>query len=287
MAFWNERKAFGRKGVTEPAPAEFSQSEPARTDSSLYGKAMCALTYRGQPSRSALFGPLFADTLRDILVSAPNGDLASGTALLPTRWGLVVLMFVEAPMPLPDLPDALAQTLYWNDWRDSAAQWGSHAVIAAFSQPDTLDQARVGTHGVLQVAAVLASATPAEGVNWMSTALFHPAPRFLELCGHRPLPAEVLVQPCFYQGDTWAPLALGIVTRGLRLFGLPEVDYQPGGVAAHEAYSRVMSIASYMLDNGAVFVDGDTLGTDNATQSRVYYAPDPDGGQRLRVVDEQ
>jgi hypothetical protein len=182
------------------------------------------------------------------------------------------------------LADDLAQRAAWPEARAKSPTWRSHVVVSGFGKPKTLAEARGYAEEVMFVASVLARESGASAVGWPARGLFRPAAAFAERVGQTPLPADILIR-CLWRGmPRPGGAGLGATTRGLHLFDLPEIDHPPTGEDPGTINDRLHNLASYLITNGPVLKDGDTIGIDARAMARIRHARDAAGRLVLQVT---
>jgi hypothetical protein len=60
-----------------------------------------------------------------------------------------------------------------------------------------------------------------------------------------------------------------LVTQGLEPFVGREIQHPPNGDGPAELYNRVLGLATYLIQNGPVIAEGDTIGASQAERIRV------------------
>jgi hypothetical protein len=315
---WNQIPAFGKKrgsGASveflplspAPPPPAFGQRDAERDRSStdaglpagglvrgplraggaaahpgLFGKSVCNLTYRGSVAPEAVLAGLTPESLGDRLTGRVTGNPRSGYLLLPLRSGGVVVSAVPAPLSLPD--DDPAQYAAWPNWRSEIAEWRSHVSIAAFGEARSTETARDCAEEVVLVARLLAGMTgSAAAAVWPASGVTMPAPAFVRQAGRTQLPVELLVRCVARHGSGPATARTGVTTRGLHLFGLPEIDHPPGSEPVVVMCERVLALAAHLLAEGEAPEDEGPAGG-GAIGHRVRPANDADGLPVLVIV---
>lgn len=182
------------------------------------------------------------------------------------------------PVPLPGPPPAdMAQEAAWPGWRQHWPQHRSHLMLTTLGRRNGFDGLSDSAEAVLQGAAVLARRTPVLAIGWSANLLYHPAQRFLEAMERGMPPVDLLVR-CQWRGR--GPTT-GATTEGLAAFGLPEFDHEPTGEGPDEIYNRIMNLCFYVLEDGKLLGDGDTIGKTPVAELRVKHATDASGGLRF------
>lgn len=236
---------------------------------------ICYICYRGDAPGPTTLDRVVNAHLGSLLTgpAAPNGS-AGVRALVPG--GVIVLSAMPFPYPAGELVDDLAQRGAWPTWREDCRAWRSHLILAAILT-DRSFAARDMAANALRTASVVASHTGADAVGWSGNLLFHRADQFAAAVARAPLPVDILVR-CLWRGRPGpAGAGLGARTRGLDAFALPEIDHPPTGEDIATIYTRLMNLSSYLLANGMVLNDGDTIGTDARASMRVAHGRDDQG----------
>lgn len=203
----------------------------------------------------------------------PQPATPSGTGGLQATMpgGIVSLMAMPAPFPADELTDDLGQRQAWPNWRTDSRAWRSHIIAAALGSGDSFATRRERAVSLLQVVAIAAACGRASAVGWSPNMLFQPAESFLAQAARAPLPVECVVR-CLWRGQPKpAGQGMGLTTFGLGAFGLPEIDHPPTGEDPTAIYNRMMNLCSYVLAQGVVLGDGDTIGIDARASMRVQH----------------
>lgn len=239
---------------------------------------MCYLTYSAAvPSQAAV-----ARAIEDRRAALPDGlrvDLGE-SLLVSTPQTSIFFMFIDAPFPAGDLGKDPEQRMVWPACAAESRAWRSHLIVLTMGGGTDLVARRTAAADQLRVAAAIAEGTGASAVAWGGAMVFHPAQAFAAAIARDPLAPDVLVRGRWY-GDGWS--RAGLRTEGLAAFDLPEIDHPPTGEPAHEIANRVLNIAAYLMAQGMVLKDGDTLGPTEAPALRVHHAHTPDGALQLRL----
>jgi hypothetical protein len=215
---------------------------------------MCALTYKANVDPRTIRASLDTPALRPYLTGGVGADdNGAGTAvILPMRSGLVAVMLVNMPLLLGGLVDDIAQRAARADWRRESDTWRSHVMVAAFGNNKSLRAQRAAAEDVIRVALALAWSSGAAAVEWSAAELFYSAQEFIILCEKTLLSADVLFRTTWYQGEGPRGMAVGARTKGMSLFGPPEIDYPPSGEDGPEIFNRLLNLATYVLMSGVV-----------------------------------
>lgn len=216
----------------------------------------------------------FADAL-NIPVSA-QPDQTGGALLIDMGGVLVTVMSIDRPMP----PDAYHRGLELNHrWEDAPAAMQAHKahfIVATLSEVDGYNEALNGTICVSLVAAALAESSDSVGVMWSTGQALTEAGLFVsEIEGLKTpeIPALVWVSLDVYRGE---PTSNGeptftMYTTGLRPFVGRELEFAPTVASPNELATRMIGTSQYLIQNGLVLADGDTLGVSEQERIRARY----------------
>ena len=87
-----------------------------------------------------------------------------------------------------------------------------------------------------------------------------------------PFPLCVSVSVSKARGGFWRPQdKLSALTKGLDAFGLKEIESDGYGGQPMSLYTTVLDLAIYLIDNGPVLKDGDTIGPNASTKIKVRW----------------
>ena len=191
--------------------------------------------------------------------------------------GGVFLLSIPGPYPAHELTDDLAQRQAWPTWQADSKAWRSHLIATVIPPGDGFPKRRERAADLLQVVSVVASHTGAAGIGWSPTMLFHPTAELAASIARSPVPVDCVIR-CLWRGQPGpGGEGMGTTTFGLAAFGLPEIDHPPTGEDPATIYNRMMNLCSYMMENGPVLKDGDTIGIDANASMRIRHDRDPQG----------
>jgi hypothetical protein len=108
---------------------------------------------------------------------------------------------------------------------------------------------------VLVLAAALCQAEGITGGGFSSTELFYPSVELVRRTSNCSLSAELLVRPVLTNRNG----LLYAETIGLATFALPEICHMVGKSHIAEIYNNLMNLSQYLIDNGSVIDNGDTV----------------------------
>ncbi len=206
---------------------------------------------------------------------ANRGD-ASCAFLLEIGDIVVTVLVIHRPIPPGTLDRAIGGSRNWPDAAARLSAHRAHAIVATFAASGDWKAAVSHAQAVTLVTAALSSVLPSIGVYWAAGETVTPAARFRrdasDMLAGRPPVAE-WVQFWWLNGD---PTARGEPTRAVVTTGLSsllgrEIDFPPTTLAPAEIGQRVLGTIQYLLTQGPVLEDGDTLGVGKAERLRVRH----------------
>jgi uncharacterized tellurite resistance protein B-like protein len=208
---------------------------------------------------------------------APEGgeDAGHAGAMLDVSAGkFSTSMFVGAPNPLGDNESFVASAWWWPDVKARLAERKAHVSLFVSLDGDAKDSY---LKLVAMTAGVVECHPSAIGVIWDAADAIWPAPAYLSAVNRAAgtLPVEMLVsvklnKDTHYPNKDGSP-ALLCMTYGLAAFGVMEVEVRAFPGTPAELGAMALSMASYLLNTGAVIKNGDTIGREGEPQFRVTY----------------
>lgn len=191
--------------------------------------------------------------------------------------GLAVILGLM-PVPLPDIEDLCRNSRLWPDAAQALNDHPAHVVVTACGDA-AIERACVLTRAT---AAVLACGGLA--AYWYDANLVVPPELFQSMA------ATVMEEPPL---TLWVDFCVARdgegsagFTRGLGGFGHRELEAPECPEPAEELYERFYGLALYLLCNGPVIKDGDTLGDSETEQIQCVHAESAYGNpsQVMRLV---
>jgi hypothetical protein len=192
----------------------------------------------------------------------------------------VIAGLMPAPIPWSDLEGPCATSWLWKDAAAVLRSHAKHLILTVSGEEQALDRIRLLT----QVAAsVLATCPEAVGVFWTHAAMVIQPPLFREfattiLPGGKPV--HIWVD---FRVGKGASGKLAGFTTGMEALGHMEFETEDSPEPPGELRERFIGLANYVLENGPVIRDGDTIGEDANERIRVVYA-DSAFGQKGKVM---
>ncbi|WP_454300409.1 DUF4261 domain-containing protein [Salana multivorans] len=206
----------------------------------------------------------------------PDGPTPDGPIVLDVGGSLVALMSVPGPLG-DDLAEIAQHSRLWPSDRNAPTDASHHLIVSVFSQGSQGDRGHTGAiaDAVLlsQVVASLVGLGDAVKAVYLGSAGHLIAPETF-----RTLAAEVLPRPLVL---AWVALNVGARqdgtitghTRGMDMLGLLNLEIPETPEDASTTLDRLASIADYLVQNGPVIGDGDTIGSTPVAEIVAHHVP--------------
>jgi hypothetical protein len=235
-------------------------AEPARITAEA---VMRELTWLGGPA------PLDMALTQASLKTAPGGFMLQVSGIE------VVVLPMAQPLPRDGYETAAQGSLLWKDAERQLAANKAHVVVAALKASNNHAEALAAAFAVTVVAAAVMRVTPAIGGVFNPACTAYPADEFIGfaigLAQKRQIPEMLWVLIGFLPGPVLSGgrETAGLVTRGLSAFIGREIEFMPVLWQPGEIARRVLGLTQYLILNGAVIKDGDTVGDTPAEHIKV------------------
>lgn len=209
--------------------------------------------------------------------AAPDGPI-----IMDLGGTLITVLFIDKPIPEEALSNAIRVDRMWPEAAQRLATHRAHAIVATLSEAEGFEQARTGAQTVTLAAAALCALMPTIGVYWDAGDTVVEASRFRESAQAMTqgrIPADMWIQFLWLDGPKTpaGERTLAVVTTGLAPFVGREIEFQPAPLPPAVIAERVLGTIVYLLMNGPVLNDGDTLGVSESERIRTRHRP---SGQR-------
>ncbi|MBW3597142.1 MAG: DUF4261 domain-containing protein [Planctomycetes bacterium] len=181
----------------------------------------------------------------------------------------LILGRMPAPIPWSDLEGPCATSWLWPDAAEKLKQHAEHVIVTVSSEASPVERSRLLTQ---VVAAIVATCKAPVGVFWTNAAMVISPSMFrdfaVDVLPHGP-PIHMWVD--FRVGKTGDRTSSGF-TSGLAALDLMEFETQNANEPPGELRERLIALAGYVVENGPVINDGDTVGEDANERIRVVYS---------------
>ncbi len=183
---------------------------------------------------------------------------------------LAFLSFMPVRVPDEEAEANADGNLFWPNAREELADYKTHVIAGVMGGPE--DPVELN-FTLSRLARSALKAFEGLGVYWGDGAITNSRNVFLDLLADStpeapPLTLWVRFQP--YRTDT---SGVGFYTLGMEQFGLMDIEVDSCARDPVELTGFMHNIASYLIENGPVIKDGDTIGGDENERIRVTHSP--------------
>lgn len=247
-------------------------------------------------SMIALEAPKFKGSFREIqrclathwpkLPPATDGKAEKNTFAFGLGEAQVILGYMAAPIPWSDLEGPCATSVLWPKAAEQLKNHAAHLIVTVSGDLGPLEMSGLLTQAT---AAVMETCEGAIGVYWCDAAMVIPKGIFNQFAVRvLPLgpPLDIWVD---YRISKTAERRTAGFTHGLAALGHMELEALSSPEPPRELRERFAALARYLLENGPVIRDGDTIGEDADERIRVVYADSSFGveGKVMTLVYER
>jgi hypothetical protein len=274
MTFGKRNAPGGAPPAQPPASRGTPSGTPTGSDRFL---ALLPLAEARFPSASQI--ATATNALMPELAAAPavaKTPANSPSVLLQVGKSIIVLMFIDRPLPPDALFTAFATERLWPTAKSEVAPHKAHVVASVMNMPETFAERREAAVHLTAVLGALCRTAPVIGVNWSDAETITKAallPDWVLQVRQGKWPIHLWAQFIWFGGQTDAQgrRMLGILTRGLRTFVGREIEFEPVALPPETVYDRVCGVVSYLLTQGMVLKDGDSVGISAREKIRVRH----------------
>ena len=204
--------------------------------------------------------------------------------------------YLIALMPIPvqigdDIDQICTHSRLWPDATPAPVGYAAHTIVTVMRFSDDGQEANLVAQAGL-LSRVLASAV---AVSDSIQAVYFGSANHVVLPGlFRELTQATLPEPL---PIAWVAINVGQRpdgvmtghTRGMDMLGLMDIEIPETEDTAEGVFTRLTGIVDYLIENGMVISDGDTLGATDEERIRVVYGPSALDPERevMRLVSEE
>lgn len=214
-------------------------------------------------------------------------DLEEKDGVLTLRVGEADMFFARMPAPFPwsDLEGPCATSVLWPKAAEELRGHKIHWIVTINAE---LEPIELSTRLTQATAAFMAACPTALGVYWGNATLLVPKGIFIDFAQEvMPEGPPLHIWVDFRVGSDGPRSSAGF-TAGMAALGHMELEAQGAAEPPGELKDRLLALCGYLLENGPVINDGDTVGEDANEKIRVVYSPSAFGheGQVMRLQYE-
>ena len=214
-------------------------------------------------------------------------DIEDKDGMLSLQIGGASLIMAKMPAPIPwiDLEGPCETSILWKNSASEVKKHSIHWIVTVNGDLDPLPLSKLLTQAT---AAAMAACDRAIGVYWGNATLVIPKNIFIDFAKdvlpHGP-PLQIWVD--FRVGKDSDTSSSGF-TVGMKALGHMEFESQKSPEPPDELRERFLALAGYVVENGPVIRDGDTVGEDAEERIRVVYSDSSFGhdGKVMRLEYE-
>ena len=221
--------------------------------------------------------------------SLPEIDVpvdSSGTASFTIGLANVILGKMSSGIPWSELEGPCSTATLWPNAADELREHAAHVIVTVSAE---LDEVAMSTLLTQVTASLLAVCVDSLGVYWGNAAKLIRKDIFVDFA------TQVLPSgPPMY---LWMDCRVGIdsssaasgFTTGMKALGHMELEARQVPESPEELVDRMMSVGRFLIENGPVIKDGDTIGQDAGEKIRVVYSESLFGHQNqvMRLIHDQ
>jgi hypothetical protein len=197
-----------------------------------------------------------------------SDDAKDGQISLDIDGGSVIGMMMGAPMPM-DADELSAKSLLWPPKaKHLLAEHTDHMILTAFTGDDPVERSTRLTYAT---AGILGACDRAVGVYWGDANHAVKGDLFQEMAAEMlpdSLPLWLWIATLVGKGEDGTQGC----TVGLKALGHMELETTNASDDVGDLRERFLTLAGYLIENGPVIQDGNTVGADENEKIRVIYS---------------
>jgi hypothetical protein len=181
----------------------------------------------------------------------------------------VIAGHMPAPIPWSDLEGPCASSWLWKEAAEVLRKHATHLILTVSGEEGPVERMTLLTQ---VTTSILATCPEAVGVFWSHAYLVIQPPLFREFATEfLPDAVPLYIWVDFRVGKSPSGQTTGF-TQGMEALGHMEFETQDSPEPPGELRQRFFGLATYVVTNGPVINDGDTIGEDANERIRVVYA---------------
>jgi len=207
----------------------------------------------------------FAPNVEAEALGTSQTEASQPTHLVRIGRTTLALIYVDKPLPPDTTERALSFNQVWPEAKSAIQKHKAHVIAAVFQAGDGFAGVRQSAVDLTLLAAALIKSHPVLGVIWTAgNTISEPIKVFeaLQTISEQKFPLDLWLQVYPYRPRSIPQdrKVIGFVTEGLLPFIGREIQFEPAPLSPQDVAARVLNIAHYLLAQGPVLKDGETLG---------------------------
>ncbi len=181
----------------------------------------------------------------------------------------VIYGMMPAPIPWGELESLCAASGIWPEASEVLKKHSDHVIVTVLGEGNHLDQMIVLTKATVAFADACSAVT---GIYWGNSSQVFPPELFASIAGDSlpdDLPVPIWVNICVAENEDGTTAGF---TKGLAAFELKEFEALKSPETLEELYKRLLGLCEYLIRNGAVIKDRDTIGESATERIRIVYS---------------
>jgi hypothetical protein len=187
--------------------------------------------------------------------------------LIRVAGGTVLVGLIDAPLPKGLIDDLCPVAWYWRGACEATAEHRAHVLVSVSGTTlNKLDASLLQTE-------VVASLMDANAIASYWGASLQPKDAFLRLSANLKRDAPPAWLWVNFRVSQDVSSGFSVSTQGMEAFDLREIEAKDVNRPGRDVFTLLMGTAQYLLANGPVIRDGDTIGDSPKLNIRVYQGP--------------
>lgn len=208
------------------------------------------------------------------------------TRMFEYKGEMLFYSLMPAPIPWEELEGPCATAWYWPEAAQEMKKHAAHIIVSMLPNQDS-DLAQIDRAIILsKVVAAILHNTDSVGVYWGSGTVVSPKDTFIQgakAMEKDSLPIELWIDLRIQQTEKGS---FQFFTTGMKAFGHMEIEIRDTKQNPRDIFSFMYNTIAYLLDNGPVIKDGDTIGGDENQRIIVRYDTSLwDAAEKVMVVE--
>ncbi|WP_298961210.1 DUF4261 domain-containing protein [uncultured Roseibium sp.] len=221
----------------------------------------------------------FAPNVEAETVDSEQAEAAQPTHLVRMGQTVLALIHVDKPLPVDTAERPIAYNQTWPGAKAAVEKHKAHVIVAVFQSEEGFAAARQSAINLTLLTAAVIKSHSVLSIIWTTgNTISEPIMAFkaLQQISEQKYPLDLWLQIYPYRPPTLpeSQTMIGFVTEGLQPFIGREIQFEPGALSPQDTASRVLNISHYLLAQGPVLRDGETLGISETEKIRIRHRPE-------------